>query len=254
MGCCQSGRHGGAQASHSHDGSGTGGGGAQSVTTGNRSASPSNAAALSLGGSNRRNDPTSLEEIRRSYLQGSLKVDDACPLTDRQLYGLTKSWKAINRNMGVTAINMFVRLFETNSDIKTMFAKLRDFETVAELRSSKIFEEHAMKVICTIDDAIVNLDDMQYVTRMLQTVAQSHSSRFPNFNPDFFARVEEPFILAVKEELGDRFTISVETIYRTTIRYILSTLTTEFRQHRVQQQQSQQQDSVGQPNSVAVDY
>ena len=67
-----------------------------------------------------------------------------------------------------------------------MFGKLRDFETVAELRSSKILEEHAMKVICTIDDAIVNLDDMPYVSRMLQTVAQSHSSRFPNFNPDFF--------------------------------------------------------------------
>jgi len=66
-------------------------------------------------------------------------------------------------------------------------------------------------------------------------------------------RVEEPFILAVKEELGDRFTISVETIYRTTIRYILSTLTAEFHQSRLQQQQSQQPDSIGQPNSVAVD-
>ena len=79
------------------------------------------------------------------------------------------------------------RLFETNGDIKTMFAKLKDYETVAELRSSKILEDHAMKVICTIDDAIVNLDDMEYVTRMLQTVAQSHSSRFPNFDPEFFS-------------------------------------------------------------------
>ena len=67
-----------------------------------------------------------------------------------------------------------------------MFVKLKDFETVAELRSSKILEDHAMKVICTIDDAIVNLDDMEYVTSMLQTVAQSHSSRFPNFDPEFF--------------------------------------------------------------------
>jgi len=68
-----------------------------------------------------------------------------------------------------------------------MFAKLKDCETVAELRQSKILEDHAMKVICTIDDAIVNLDDMEYVARMLQTVAQSHSSRFPNFNPEFFS-------------------------------------------------------------------
>ena len=68
-----------------------------------------------------------------------------------------------------------------------MFAKLKVYETVAELRSSKILEDHAMKVICTIDDAIVNLDDMEYVARMLQTVAQSHSTRFPNFNPEFFS-------------------------------------------------------------------
>jgi len=64
--------------------------------------------------------------------------------------------------------------------------------------------------------------------------------------------VEEPFILAVKEELGDRFTISVETIYRTTIRYILSTLSTEFRQSRLQLEQSQQPDSFDQLNSIAV--
>lgn len=83
------------------------------------------------------------------------------------------------------------RLFETNSDIKTMFTKLKDFETVAELRSSKILEDHAMKVICTVDDAIVNMDDMEYVSRMLQTVAQSHSTRFPNFDPDFFTVISE---------------------------------------------------------------
>jgi hypothetical protein len=41
-------------------------------------------------------------------------------------------------------------------------------------------------------------------------------------------RIEEPFILAVKEELGDRFTVSVETTYRQTIRFILSTLADEF--------------------------
>ena len=32
----------------------------------------------------------------------------------------------------------------------------------------------------------------------------------------------------MKEELGDRFTISMETTYRTTIRFIVGTLATEF--------------------------
>jgi hypothetical protein len=50
-----------------------------------------------------------IEEVRRNYLAGTLKVDPRCPINDRQLYGLTKTWKAINRNMTVTAMNMFVR-------------------------------------------------------------------------------------------------------------------------------------------------
>jgi len=68
-----------------------------------------------------------------------------------------------------------------------MFAKLKHVETIAELRTSKVLEGHAMKVICTIDDAIVNFDDMDYVLRMLETIAQSHSLRFPLFDPQFFS-------------------------------------------------------------------
>lgn len=49
------------------------------------------------------------EAIRTAFLSGQLKLDSRCPLDERQLYGITKSWKAINRNMSVTAINMFVR-------------------------------------------------------------------------------------------------------------------------------------------------
>jgi neuroglobin len=168
------------------------------------------------------------EAIRTAFLSGTLKLDPRCPLDERQLYGLTKSWKAINRNMSVTAINMFVRLFETNRDIQDLFSGFKDVQSVADLRNSKVLEGHAMKVFCTIDDTIVNFDDMDYVFRMLQIVAQSHSTRFANFNPDYFLRVEDPFILAVKEELGDRFTISIETTYRTTIKFIVGTLATEF--------------------------
>jgi len=43
--------------------------------------------------------------------------------------------------------------------------------------------------------------------------------------------IEEPFIVAVRQTLGERFTSRVETIYRKTIKFILSTLTTGF-EHR----------------------
>jgi len=41
--------------------------------------------------------------------------------------------------------------------------------------------------------------------------------------------IEEPFIVAVREALLDRFTPGVERIYRKTIKFILSTLTAGFR-------------------------
>ena len=40
--------------------------------------------------------------------------------------------------------------------------------------------------------------------------------------------IEEPFLTAVKEALGDRFTPTMAVIYRKTIRFILTTLTTGF--------------------------
>ena len=39
----------------------------------------------------------------------SYKPDPRCPLTERQLYSISKSWKAINREIAATAVNMFVR-------------------------------------------------------------------------------------------------------------------------------------------------
>jgi hypothetical protein len=50
-----------------------------------------------------------------------------------------------------------------------------------------------------------------------------------------YQAIEEPFIVAVREALGDRFTSRVESIYRKTIKFILSTLTTGF-EHRDQSQ------------------
>ena len=47
--------------------------------------------------------------VQEAYLEHRLEMDDRCPLSDRQLYTLMKSWKAISRNMSQTAINMFVR-------------------------------------------------------------------------------------------------------------------------------------------------
>ena len=52
-------------------------------------------------------------EIRQAFLDGTLNLDSRCPLDTRQLYTLAKTWKVINRNLSVTAINIFIRQVST---------------------------------------------------------------------------------------------------------------------------------------------
>ena len=44
----------------------------------------------------------------------------------------------------------------------------------------------------------------------------------------YFQKIEEPFLLAVKETLGDRYSANMEHIYRKTIKFILDTLIEGF--------------------------
>ena len=46
--------------------------------------------------------------------------------------------------------------------------------------------------------------------------------------------IEGPFMLAVKDTLGDRFTISVEETYRTIIHFILTQMSNEIENYQSQ--------------------
>ena len=61
-----------------------------------------------------------------------------------------------------------------------------DFKSIADLRASKLFQEHAVMVIGTIDEVISNLDDMDYTLALLKSTGEAHSIRFPDFKLDNF--------------------------------------------------------------------
>lgn len=46
---------------------------------------------------------------------------------------------------------------------------------------------------------------------------------------DLFQKIEEPFLLAIKETLGDRYTVSMELTYKRTIRFIVENLIQGFK-------------------------
>ncbi|CAH1790733.1 unnamed protein product [Owenia fusiformis] len=156
------------------------------------------------------------------------KPDPRCPLSERQIFALSKSWKGISRNMKDAGMLMFLRLFETNKELKKLFGdQFNKLDTASEMIESKTLENHAFMVMCTIDDAICNIDDIDYVLTQLASVGRFHT-KIKSYDGRNFEKIEDPFLMAVKEVLGDRYSINIDLVYKKTIHFITETLSTSF--------------------------
>ena len=80
------------------------------------------------------------------------------------------------------------RLFETNDEVRGMFAKVIKNLNVTDLRESKELENHVKQVMYTLDEAISSLEDVDFVVNMLHSVGKGHRRLVEagGFNPNVF--------------------------------------------------------------------
>ncbi|XP_074596893.1 neuroglobin-like [Brevipalpus obovatus] len=149
--------------------------------------------------------------------------DPRLPLTARQKFQITKSWKGIQRAMEPTGIDMFIKLFEENADLLNLFTKFQNFKTKDSQRESMELAEHANRVMTTIDESISLLDKVDMFMDYLHAIGKDHR-KIPGFKKEIFWRIEKPFLQAVKDTLEDRYTENMENIYKITVHFILETL------------------------------
>ncbi|KAI4463446.1 hypothetical protein MML48_4g00011529 [Holotrichia oblita] len=121
-----------------------------------------------------------------------------------------------------------------------MFAKFKELKTKEDQANSLELHEHATTVMKTLDEGIKGLDNLDAFFEYLHHVGASHR-RIPGFKVDYFwihytnlnffshlQKIESPFLEAVKQTLGDRYTENVENIYNITIKFIIKTLIEGF--------------------------
>jgi len=149
--------------------------------------------------------------------------DPRLPLTAKQKYSMMASWKGISRAMEPTGVYMFIKLFEQHQELLNLFEKFRELRTREEQANSMELAEHANTVMATLDEGIKGLDNLDSFFDFLTQVGASHH-RIPGFKPEYFWRIEQPFLEAVQMTLGDRYTENVESIYKVTIKFIIETL------------------------------
>ncbi|KAH9401190.1 hypothetical protein TYRP_002781 [Tyrophagus putrescentiae] len=154
-------------------------------------------------------------------------ADPRLPLNVRQKFNLSKSWKGISREMEMTGVLMFVKLFEENSDLLSLFTKFQELKTRDSQMKSEALQEHATKVMGNLDEMINSLDDMDLFFRHLHGIGALHR-KMPGFKKEYFFKMERPFLEAVKEVLQDRYTENMENIYNIIIKLILQTIADGF--------------------------
>ncbi|CAH1790827.1 unnamed protein product [Owenia fusiformis] len=164
---------------------------------------------------------------RESTESGKRIIDERLKISENDRRLIARTWKGISRNMEQTGIDMFLKLFQNNFNLKNLFSEFRGLETAEAMRQSQALENHAMMVMCTLDDAICSLDDVDYVQEQLRNVGKSHR-RFHGYVADNFLKIEEPFLESIKETIGAKFTPELEDSYRKTINFVLGNLAHGF--------------------------
>uniref|UniRef100_A0A1I7YAK6 GLOBIN domain-containing protein n=1 Tax=Steinernema glaseri TaxID=37863 RepID=A0A1I7YAK6_9BILA len=102
------------------------------------------------------------------------------------------------------------------------FSHVRMASKEEQMQDERI-TKHAETVMKMLDVVISNVKDADYMFQLLQKSGTDHAHR-SHFRPEFFWKIEGPFLYAVKEILQDRYTENMDQIYRVIIKIVLSTL------------------------------
>lgn len=113
-----------------------------------------------------------------------LQEDPRLPLNVRQIFKITKSWKAIARTMCKTGTAMFLNLFEENEDLFYLFDGFQHLKR-NEIQESMELKEHAATVMSTLDQSISSLNDYDNFVNYLHSIGELHR-KVPEFRRDHF--------------------------------------------------------------------
>lgn len=86
----------------------------------------------------------------------------------------------------------------------------------------------ALAHITAYDQAIQDSDNVDQLIKNLQGVGRKHK-KLPNFQEDYFARMEKCLIFALQSVLGDAYTENMDRIYKQWISWTTETMREGFR-------------------------
>jgi hypothetical protein len=112
-------------------------------------------------------------------------------------------------------------MFEKNEGLKQHFGKFKNMDNATLFKSDALLE-HASNVMEFLDVTVTELDNADSTHDKLKNMGLSHKKR--GIPEEALTEMRDPFLKAVDQTLGDRFTDRIRNIYEIFIDYVIKTL------------------------------
>lgn len=142
-------------------------------------------------------------------------------LTHREIFQLKMSWKGIRRSLEETGVNMFIFMFEAAPDTKNHFEKFKNFSNDV-LSKNDPFINVATNAMEAMDTAVTELDDAEKTHQKLIKIGAKHKER--GIPDTMLKEMKTPFLRAVEQTLGDRYSDRMRVIYEVLIDYFIKAM------------------------------
>jgi hypothetical protein len=118
-------------------------------------------------------------------------------------------------------------MFEANPETKTYFEKFKNMSNEA-LSKYEPFIKYVTDFMELFDTAVTELDEAEKTHQMLKKSGLDHKKR--ELPDTLFKEMRNPFLKAVEQILGDRYSDRMRNIYEILIEYLLKALLEGYNQ------------------------
>ena len=154
-------------------------------------------------------------------------------ISDENKVHVKKTWKLLSRDIPGLGAKIFIRIFDSNPDIKQIF-HCDDLEGDALLKNSQ-FKGHASRFVQAMGAAVDNIDDLHGgMGPMLEGLGRQHLS-FKGFKPEFWDTFTESILHVFKDKLHHRFTTDVASAWKLIFVFMIQKLKQGYQQASLEQ-------------------
>ncbi len=149
--------------------------------------------------------------------------DDLVPIMEDHKRIIRATWGLMNGHLTESGTRIFLRIFEVNSRIKTVFGYCES-DSVGMMSSCQRLQAHAQRFMQSIEYSVGHLDELaSQVSPVFVNLGKRHIF-FRGLDPNFFNVFSGAMMWVWRHDLGDNFTPEVRAAWSRLFDYLLQHL------------------------------